>query len=49
MIKTGVVGMLFVMLYLVTDSLVPGIILHFGVDFSSAFLIREEREVVYES
>lgn len=41
-IKTGVVGMLFILIYLVTDSLVPGIILHFWIDYSSAFLIREE-------
>ncbi len=41
-IKTGVVGMIFVLLYLVTDSLIPGILLHFWVDYSSAFLIREE-------
>ncbi|MBQ8299528.1 MAG: CPBP family intramembrane metalloprotease [Clostridia bacterium] len=42
-IKTGVVGMIFVLLYLVTDSLVPGILLHFWIDYSNAFLIREER------
>lgn len=42
-IKTGAIGMCFVLLYLVTDSLVPGIILHFIIDFSNAFLIREER------
>lgn len=41
-IKTGAVGMILVLLYLVTDSLVPGIILHFLIDYSSAFLIREE-------
>lgn len=41
-IKTSIGGMLFVFIYLVTDSLVPGIVLHFFFDFSSAFLIREE-------
>ena len=42
-IKTGVVGMLFVLLYIVTDSLIPGMLLHFWFDFYNAFLIREER------
>ena len=43
-IKTSAAGMLFVALYLVTDSLVPGIILHFLVDFSSAFLVDDKNE-----
>ena len=41
-IKTSVAGMLFVALYLVTDSIMPGIVLHFLVDFSSAFLVGEK-------
>ncbi|MBQ4522269.1 MAG: CPBP family intramembrane metalloprotease [Lachnospiraceae bacterium] len=44
-IKTSIGGMLFVAIYFVTDSLVPGIVLHFLFDFSSAFLVREERKV----
>ena len=41
-VKTSIAGMLFVALYLVTDSIVPGIILHFLVDFSSTFLVGEK-------
>ncbi len=41
-LKTSVGGMLFVAIYLVTSSLVIGIILHFLFDFSSAFLIKED-------
>lgn len=43
-IKTSVGGGLFVLLYLATDSLIAGMILHFVVDFSSAFLLREEMD-----
>lgn len=43
-IKTSIAGMLFVALYLATDSIVPGIILHFLVDFSSAFLINDRNK-----
>lgn len=43
-IKTSIAGMLFVSLYLVTDSIVPGIVLHFMVDFSSAFLVNDKNE-----
>ena len=42
-IKTGLGGILFVWLYLMTDSLILGIGLHFMFDFSSAFLLREEQ------
>ncbi len=42
-IKTAIGGMVFVLIYLVTDSLVPGILLHFWFDFSSAFLVEEEK------
>ena len=38
-IKTGIVGGFFVLLYYVTGSLIPGMILHFLLDFSSTFLL----------
>ena len=41
-IKTTLAGALFGCLYLVTGSLIPGILLHFFVDYSSAFLLSEE-------
>lgn len=44
-IKTSLGGILFVLIYLATDSLVPGIILHFFFDFSSAFILREEKKI----
>jgi membrane protease YdiL (CAAX protease family) len=42
-LKTGVAGALFGCLYLAAGSLIPGILLHIFVDFSSAFLLSEER------
>lgn len=42
-VKTGVIAMLFVAIYAATNSLLPGIVLHFLFDYSSAFLIREEK------
>lgn len=44
-IKTSILGVLFVAIYFATDSLVPGIVLHFLFDFSSAFLVRGEIKV----
>ena len=41
-IKTGIIAILFIFIYLTTASLVLGMVLHFMFDFSSAFLIREE-------
>lgn len=41
-IKTGIAGMFFAMLYISTNSIVPGIVLHFFMDFSSAFILKEE-------
>lgn len=41
-IKTGIGGIFFMLLYLVTDSLFFGIVLHFMFDFSLAFLLNEE-------
>jgi len=41
-IKTTVGGVVFCCLYVVTNSLIIGIIGHFLMDFSSAFLLREE-------
>lgn len=42
-IKTSMAGMFFATLYIVTDSVIPGIILHFCMDFSSAFIIDMKR------
>ena len=42
-IKTTLVGVLFCCIYIVTDSLILGIIGHFIMDFSSAFLFRDEK------
>lgn len=42
-LKTGILAILFVLIYWVTDSLILGIILHFLFDFSSAFMVREEK------
>jgi len=44
-IKTALVGAIFTCLYLVTDSLFLVIFLHFIIDFSSAFLIKEEKTI----
>jgi membrane protease YdiL (CAAX protease family) len=41
-ISTAVAGAIFMCLFLVADSLIPVIILHFIIDFSSVFLISEE-------
>ena len=41
-IKTTIGGIVFCCLYVVTNSLIIGIIGHFLMDFSSAFLLREE-------
>lgn len=41
-IKTEIAGFFFMILYLVTDSVLLGIILHFMFDVSSAFLLTEE-------
>lgn len=45
-IKTGIIAILFIFIYLTTASLVLGMLLHFMFDFSSAFLIREEGEAI---
>ena len=44
-IKTALVGAIFTCLYLVTNSLFLVIFLHFIIDFSSAFLIKEEKTI----
>lgn len=41
MIKTGIGGIFFAVLYVSTNSIVPGIVLHFFMDFSSAFILKE--------
>ena len=41
-IKTGVFGVLFMCLVLVTDSLILAMLLHFLLDFSSTFIFSEE-------
>jgi membrane protease YdiL (CAAX protease family) len=43
-IKTTAAGALLGCLFLVSGSLIPGILFHFFVDFSSAFLLSEEKE-----
>jgi len=40
-IGTGIMGLMFVLLYLATDSLLPGIALHFLVDFAAAFVFTD--------
>lgn len=40
--KTGIMGILFGALYIATGSLLPGMLLHFMVDFSSNFLYKAE-------
>ena len=42
-ITTGITGALFMCLFLAAGSLIPGIALHFLVDFSSTFLLWEEK------
>ena len=41
-IKTFLFGVLYGCLYLATDSIIPGILFHFLLDFSSTFLLSEE-------
>ena len=42
-IGTGVMGMLFMCLFLVTDSLIPVMLLHFTIDFSITFILTEKQ------
>lgn len=42
-IKTGLIGGLFNLLYIVSDSLILGIIFHFLFDFSSAFILTDKK------
>ena len=42
-IQTAIVGAIFCCLFLVTNSLIFGMILHFVMDFSAAFVIGEEK------
>jgi membrane protease YdiL (CAAX protease family) len=44
-IKTAIVGALFCCIYLVTNSLFLGMAIHFILDFSSAFLLKEEKNI----
>ena len=39
---TGLMGLLFAGLYIASDSVIPGIILHFLWDFTGAFVIKVE-------
>jgi membrane protease YdiL (CAAX protease family) len=43
-IKTTIIGALFGCIYLVSDSVIPGIIIHFIMDFAAAFSLSEEGE-----
>lgn len=45
-IKTAIISVIFVLLYFVTDSIFPGIFLHFLFDYSSAFLLKEESPTI---
>jgi membrane protease YdiL (CAAX protease family) len=42
-IKTSIIGALFMCLYLATDSLILVMLLHFFMDFSATFLLSEEK------
>lgn len=42
-IKTSIIAILFVMIYYVTDSIIPGTVLHFLFDYSSAFLVKDTK------
>ena len=44
MIKTSLFGVIFNLLFIISDSLIPGIIIHFLFDFSSAFLFEDKKE-----
>lgn len=44
MIKTGLAGFMFLSLFYTTGTLIPVIILHFFVDFSSTFINSSEKE-----
>jgi membrane protease YdiL (CAAX protease family) len=44
MLKTSLIGVLFACLFVVTGSLLPGILLHFLADVSSNFLLPSEPE-----
>jgi len=41
-IKTGVIAIMFVLLYYVTGTIIIGMVLHFLLDYSSAFLAGDE-------
>ena len=41
-LKTGAAGVVLICLVIVTNSLIPAIILHFLIDFSSVFLLSED-------
>jgi membrane protease YdiL (CAAX protease family) len=43
MLMTGMIGMVFMSVFLVTDSLFLCMVLHFLMDFSSAFILEEEQ------
>lgn len=42
-IKTGISGLFFAVIYISTNSIIPGIVLHFFMDFSSAFILKAEK------
>ena len=43
-IKTGIISVLFVLLYYVTDSIIPGMLVHFLFDYSSVVLAGDENK-----
>ena len=48
-VKTALVGGILCCLYLVTNSLIICMIIHFVMDFSSAFIIKEEKNSIMEN
>jgi membrane protease YdiL (CAAX protease family) len=44
-ISIGLLSVLFMCLYLVTDSLILAMLLHFATDFSATFILSEEQPV----
>jgi membrane protease YdiL (CAAX protease family) len=48
-LKTGLIGMLLGALYMTSGFLLPGILLHFILDFSSNFLLSEDKTIINEA
>ena len=48
-VKTALVGGILCCLYLVTNSLIICMVIHFVMDFTSAFIIKEDKNSVMEN